>query len=79
MLTLKSLIGLNKIKIYFYSGDWDDVIPFSDTAKNIQRLGLVQDGQQKAWKKKDNITHIGFKRSYNKNIVRYFILKGAGH
>jgi len=29
------LIGINSLKVYFFSGDWDDVIPFSDTVKNL--------------------------------------------
>ncbi len=32
---LESLISMNDLKVYFFSGDWDDVIPFTDTVKNL--------------------------------------------
>jgi hypothetical protein len=76
MSALQSLIGIGQIKIYFFSGDWDDVIPFTDTVKNINRLGLIQDDLQVPWK--FGTQHVGFIRTYNKRI-KYFIVKGAGH
>ena len=50
MSQLQALIGIGQIKVYFFSGDWDDVIPFTDTIKNIDRIGLKPDGIQTAWK-----------------------------
>lgn len=35
MQQLESLIGIGQIKVYFFSGDFDDVIPFTDTVKNL--------------------------------------------
>jgi hypothetical protein len=76
MTALESLIGSNQIKIYFFSGDWDDVIPFTDTLKNINRLGLKQEGSQIPWK--IGTQHIGFIRTYNARY-KFYIIKGAGH
>jgi hypothetical protein len=78
MSQLSSLIGLNQIKVYFFSGDWDDVCPFTDTLKNLDRIGLKQDGIQTPLK--IDKRHIGFVRSYqNKKLTKFFLLKGAGH
>lgn len=76
MAALQSLIGIGKLKVYFFSGDWDDVCPFTDTLKNINRMGLVQDGPQIPWK--IGTKHIGFIKNYNKK-VKFFLVKGAGH
>ncbi len=78
MQQLQSLISLNDLKVYFFSGDWDDVIPFIDTAKNLERMGLQPDGIQAPWK--IGTQHVGFVRSYKgKKNVKFFIVKGAGH
>lgn len=50
MSQIESLVGVGDLKIYLFSGDWDDVIPFSDTLKNIKRLGLNQIGLSEPWK-----------------------------
>ncbi len=72
------MIGLNQIKVYLFSGDWDDVVPFTDTLKNIERMGLQQDGPQTPWK--IGTQHIGFIRNYkNRKNFKFFIIKGAGH
>jgi hypothetical protein len=43
-------ILLNRaVKVWLYSGDWDDVVPFGDTAKNVQSLGIKQEGDWKPW------------------------------
>ena len=31
---------LDKYHIILYSGDWDSVVPFSDTMQNIEKLDL---------------------------------------
>ena len=69
---------MKDLKIYLFSGDWDDVIPFTDTLKNIDRIGLKQDGPQIPMK--INSQHVGFQRNYvNKPNFKFFIIKGAGH
>ncbi len=78
MQQLQALIGIGQIKVYFFSGDFDDVIPFTDTVKNIERMGLQPDGIQTPLKL--GVQHAGFIRSYkNKKNVKFFIIKGAGH
>ena len=75
-MAIESLVGMKNIKIYFYSGDWDDVVPFTDTLKNIAKIKLLQDMPQEAFK--INNQHVGFVRTYNKRI-KFYIIKGAGH
>jgi hypothetical protein len=43
MREMASLLQQN-IKIYLFNGDWDDVVPFIDTYKNLDRLGLKVQG-----------------------------------
>jgi len=43
MREMASLLQQN-IKIYLFNGDWDDVVPFTDTYKNLERLGLKVQG-----------------------------------
>jgi hypothetical protein len=31
-----------KYHLVLYNGDWDDVVPFTDTIKNMQKLGLEE-------------------------------------
>ena len=36
---------LNKLKDYqivLYNGDWDDVVPYTDTYKNLEKLNLKE-------------------------------------
>jgi hypothetical protein len=44
--SMKEMASLlqQKIKIYLFNGDWDDVVPFTDTYKNLERLGLKVQG-----------------------------------
>ena len=65
--------------IYLYSGDWDDVIPFSYTVDNIKKLSLKQSGEQEGWKIGDQ--HAGFKRKYKykERTLKLYTIKGAGH
>ena len=29
-----------KYAIFLYNGDWDDVVPYGDTIKNLEKLNL---------------------------------------
>ena len=29
------LLSLKQIKVWLYNGDWDDIVPFTDTLKNL--------------------------------------------
>jgi hypothetical protein len=59
-----------------FSGDWDDVIPFTDTLKNLNKMGFKQAAASTPWKIGDQ--HVGFIKQFNNNL-RMFIVKGAGH
>lgn len=42
------------IKIYIFSGDWDDVVPFTDSYKNLNKMGLRVQGNTTPWLINDN-------------------------
>jgi len=48
MLEMASLLQKG-MKIYLYNGDWDDAIPFTDTNKNLNRLGVKIQGSPTPW------------------------------
>ena len=62
------------IKVFLYSGDWDDAVPFTDTLANINKMNLRMNSMT-PWK--INEQHVGFNRSYSYN-VSYYHVKGAG-
>ena len=64
------------LKVYIYTGDWDSVVPFTDTYKNLLRLNLRLQDDLKPWLINDQ--HVGFIRNYSYNVTVYQI-KGAGH
>jgi len=71
-----ALIQAGDTRVYMFSGDWDDVIPFTDTLKNLNKMGFKQTAASTAWKIGDQ--HVGFIKQFNNNL-RMFIVKGAGH
>lgn len=53
-------IFFNKaIKVWMYNGDWDDVVPFRDSQKNLKLLGREKKGDWEPWFY-DNEHHAGF-------------------
>ena len=54
------------LRIYIISGDWDDIVPFTDTLKNIKRMNLNQLGNTVPWSVNDQ--HAGFIRTYSKGV-----------
>ena len=40
MASYRYLLGRNLYTIALYNGDWDDVVPYVDTLKNMKRLNL---------------------------------------
>ena len=64
------------LRIYIVSGDWDDIVPFTDTLKNIKRMNLNQLGSTVPWSVNDQ--HAGFIRAYSKGL-KFYTVKGAGH
>jgi serine carboxypeptidase-like clade 2 len=57
-----------------YNGDWDDVVPFRDTIKNLQLLDLPPKSDYIPWK--IDRQHVGF-REYSG--LMFYIVKGTGH
>jgi serine carboxypeptidase-like clade 2 len=71
----RDIINRGQIKVFLYSGDWDDVVPFRDTIKNLQLLDLHPKSDYIPWKIDGQ--HIGFIREYPG--LMFYIVKGAGH
>ena len=74
-LTIPKLLQAG-LKVFIFSGDWDDVVPFTDTSRNMYRMGLKMQGGPVPWKIKEQ--HVGFIRNYSYGL-RLYIVKGAGH
>ena len=64
------------VKIYLFTGDWDDVVPFTDTYRNLNLMGLRLQGGIAPWLIGDQ--HAGFIRTYSYGLTVYQV-KGAGH
>jgi|JI61114C2RNA_FD_contig_91_452036_length_1239_multi_2_in_0_out_0_2 hypothetical protein len=75
MEAYRNLINRGQIKIYLFNGDWDDVVPFRDTVKNLALLDLQPRGDYQPWKIDGQ--HAGFIREYPGLL--FWIVKGAGH
>lgn len=41
MISYKHLMGRNKYQIVMYNGNWDAAVPYVDTIKNLEKLGLI--------------------------------------
>ena len=75
MATIPNLLKKG-LKVYLYTGDWDSYVPFSDTFRNIELMGLKLQGGLTPWIINDQ--HAGFIRTYSFNLT-VFQVKGAGH
>jgi len=64
------------LKVYLYNGDLDSVVPYTDTYKNLYKLGLKMQGKLTPWKV-DN-QHAGFSKKYTLGL-NFYLVKGAGH
>lgn len=71
----RELLNSGAIKIWLFSGDWDDVVPFRDTVKNLEKLDLKPQSPYHVWKIDGQ--HAGFYREYPG--LMFYIVKGAGH
>lgn len=63
------------VKIWLYSGDWDDVVPYTDTLKNLKNMRILPAGPYKSWFIGED--HAGFFQVYN--YLTLITVKGAGH
>ena len=64
------------IKTWLFSGDWDDVVPYTDTEKNIIKLERYKAGEWSPWLVGE--THAGFYQAYDNNVT-IITVKGASH
>jgi hypothetical protein len=70
------LIGKGELRVWLFSGDWDDVVPFTDTEKNVGKLHREKAGGWTAWNVGDQ--HGGFFQTYEEKLTTITV-KGAGH
>ena len=69
-------IFVNKgIRVWLYSGDFDDVVPYPDTEKNVEKFYREKAGGWSSWNIGDQ--HGGFYQVYD--YLTVITVKGAGH
>lgn len=66
---------LDDIQVVLYNGDWDGVVPFGDTLKNLEKLNMIHINSHFPIIHDDQ--HIGF--YMNINGVTFLTVKGASH
>ena len=66
----------NKVKVWLFSGDWDDVVPYTDTEKNVKKLNRKKVGDWNSWNCGDQ--HAGHYQMYDNNFTVITVTK-AGH
>lgn len=71
----KRILLNTAVKIWLYSGDWDDVVPLTDTLKNLHTMNLNPAGPYKPWFTGED--HAGFFQVYGG--LTLISVKGAGH
>ena len=71
----KRILSNKRVRVWLYSGDSDDVVPFTDTLKNIPKINGIPTGEWTSWMVGEN--HAGFYEHYNGFMVA--TVKGAGH
>jgi carboxypeptidase C (cathepsin A) len=64
------------LRVWLYSGDFDDVVPFTDTEKNVDQLFRSKAGEWTSWNVKEQ--HAGFFQAYDQNLT-VITVKAAGH
>ena len=75
-ITLLPTLLQKGLKVYLFTGDWDDVVPFTDTYMNLQKMGLQLQRGLLPWLVAEQ--HAGFIRNYSYGLV-VFHVKAAGH
>ena len=72
----RMILNNGGVRVWLYSGDFDDVVPFTDTEKNVDKLYRVKEGGWSSWSVKDQ--HGGFFQTYDGDFT-VITVKGAGH
>jgi serine carboxypeptidase-like clade 2 len=65
------------VKVWLYNGDWDDVVPYPDTLKNLKKLSVRASGAWSPWFTGIGDEHAGFFQVYRG--LQVITVKGAGH
>ena len=82
MNKIPRILSDTDVKIYYVSGDWDDVVPFTNTLDNLYKMGLTQTALDPWIIGSQNI---GMKRTFtnedadNKKNIKFWMVKKAGH
>jgi pimeloyl-ACP methyl ester carboxylesterase len=76
ILEYQNILNNGAVKVWLFSGDFDDVVPFTDTEKNLQILNRQKAGGWSSWSVGDQ--HGGFYQVYGSNLTAITV-KGAGH
>ena len=63
-------------RVWLFNGDFDDVVPFTDTEKNMNKLGFEKEEGWTPWIVDHQ--HGGFYQTYSNNFT-VITVKGAGH
>ncbi len=63
------------VRVWLFNGDWDDVVPYRDTEKNLDAMHMERTGEWEPWF--SGVHHAGFYQTY-KNLVLVTV-KGASH
>lgn len=74
-LTIPTLLQ-NGVKVFLYSGDWDDAVPFTDNYKSLYKMGVKLVGNVQPWNVSNQ--HAGFIKTYTYGL-KFYLVKGAGH
>jgi serine carboxypeptidase-like clade 2 len=76
MFQYRRILKNGAVRVWLFSGDWDDVVPFTDTEKNVDLLNRQKVGEWSSWNVGDQ--HAGFYQLYEKKF-NVITVKGAGH
>lgn len=76
------VLSESDVRVHFYAGDWDDIVPETYILDSINKLGYRQSEQTRPWINSKTNQHIGFKRSFIKDefgSLKYWVIKGGSH
>ena len=76
MAEYKRILDNRAVKVWLFSGDWDDVVPFTDTELNVEKMRRTKVGEWNSWNVGDQ--HAGFYQLYANNFT-VITVKGASH
>jgi serine carboxypeptidase-like clade 2 len=72
----RRILANRGVKVWLFSGDWDDVVPFTDTEQNVEVLARNKVGEWNPWNVGDQ--HAGFYQLYE-NRFTVITVRGGSH